>query len=121
MGRTLVANRLLAGSACGKRQRGRPLNSVVRCQMGERGIYWRLINFLVRRVTAVGFIVVGSILVLEFLPALMDPAGTIPVNGVPESDLGFRLMGVAFPAIVVVLGVLLFRAKPFYPDTSNGE
>ena len=30
MGRTLVANKLLAGSACGKRQRGRPLNSVVR-------------------------------------------------------------------------------------------
>ena len=30
VGRTLVANRLLAGSACGKRQRGRPLNSVVR-------------------------------------------------------------------------------------------
>ena len=30
MGRTLDANRLLAGSACGKRQRGRPLNSVVR-------------------------------------------------------------------------------------------
>ena len=30
MGRTLVANRWLAGSVCGKRQRGRPLNSVVR-------------------------------------------------------------------------------------------
>ena len=30
MGRTLGANRLLARSACGKRQRGRPLNSVVR-------------------------------------------------------------------------------------------
>ena len=33
MGRTLVANRLLAGSACGKRHRVRPLNSVVRLQM----------------------------------------------------------------------------------------
>ena len=30
MGRTLGANRVLAGSACGKRRRGRPLNSVVR-------------------------------------------------------------------------------------------
>jgi hypothetical protein len=29
VGRTLVANKLLAGSACGKRRRGRPLNSVV--------------------------------------------------------------------------------------------
>jgi hypothetical protein len=32
VGRILVANRLLAGSACGKRRRGRPLNSVVRPQ-----------------------------------------------------------------------------------------
>src|SRR5258706_11525967 len=30
VGRTLVANKLLAGSASGKRRRGRPLNSVVR-------------------------------------------------------------------------------------------
>jgi hypothetical protein len=29
-GRTLVANRLLAGSACGRRQSGRLLNSVVK-------------------------------------------------------------------------------------------
>jgi hypothetical protein len=35
VGRTLVANRLLAGSACGKRRRGRPLNSVVRLLMGN--------------------------------------------------------------------------------------
>jgi hypothetical protein len=35
VGRTLGANRLLAGSACGKRQRGRPLNSVVRHHMGQ--------------------------------------------------------------------------------------
>jgi hypothetical protein len=32
VGRTLVANKLLAGSACGKRHRARPLNSVVRHQ-----------------------------------------------------------------------------------------
>src|SRR5438477_452947 len=36
VGRTLVANRLLAGSACGKRRRGRPLNSVVRHQAMRR-------------------------------------------------------------------------------------
>jgi hypothetical protein len=38
VGRTLVANRLLAGSACGKRQRGRPLNAIVRSHANERGI-----------------------------------------------------------------------------------
>jgi len=36
VGRTLVANRWLAGSACGKRQRGRPLNSVVRRHLKTR-------------------------------------------------------------------------------------
>jgi ribosomal protein S18 acetylase RimI-like enzyme len=36
VGRTLVANRLLAGSACGKVQRGRPLNSVVRLHVNIR-------------------------------------------------------------------------------------
>jgi hypothetical protein len=35
VGRTLDANRLLAGSACGKRHRGRPLNSVVSHHMSE--------------------------------------------------------------------------------------
>jgi hypothetical protein len=33
VGRTLGANRLLARSACGKRHRGRPLNSVVRLHL----------------------------------------------------------------------------------------
>ena len=33
MGRTLVASKLLAGSACGKRQVVRPLNSGVRCRV----------------------------------------------------------------------------------------
>jgi hypothetical protein len=33
VGRTLVANKLLAGSACGKRHRGRPLNLVARHHM----------------------------------------------------------------------------------------
>ena len=42
MGRTLVANKLLACSACGKRQRGRPLNAIVREHMIRFGIYLAL-------------------------------------------------------------------------------
>jgi cytochrome b561 len=37
VGRTLGANRLLAGFACGERQCGRPLNSVVRLHVGIIG------------------------------------------------------------------------------------
>jgi hypothetical protein len=40
VGRTLVANRLLAVSACGKQQRVRPLNSVVSLHVGS----WQLIK-----------------------------------------------------------------------------
>ncbi len=36
MGRTLVANRWLAGSACGKRRRGWPLNSIISRHMNIR-------------------------------------------------------------------------------------
>lgn len=77
--------------------------------------HWRLANFLVRRVCAVGFIICGSIVLLAWLPALLDPNGTIPVNGRPEHDIGWRLLGVLIPAIVVVLGILLFRTKPYEP------
>jgi acyl carrier protein len=38
VGRTLDANRWLAGSACGKRRRGRPLNSVVRRLVGLEAV-----------------------------------------------------------------------------------
>ena len=47
MGRTLGANRLLAGSACGKRHRGWPLNWVVKCHSrgaaacGTIWVLWR--------------------------------------------------------------------------------
>jgi len=37
VGRTLGANRLLACSACGKRQRGRPLNAIVRHHLRWKG------------------------------------------------------------------------------------
>ena len=43
MGRTLVANRLLAGSACGKRQRGRPLNAIVRPHVST-ALRWAIIT-----------------------------------------------------------------------------
>ena len=79
-------------------------------------LYWRLFNFLARRVVAVGFMVVGSILCLYFLPSLIDPKGTIPVNGVPESDIVYRVLAVVLPAIVAALGVLLYRVRPWYPQ-----
>ena len=84
--------------------------------MVRRTLYWRFFNFMVRRVVAVGFVVAGTILCLYFLPSLVDPKGTIPVNGVPESDVVYRLFAVLVSALVAGLGVLLYRARPWYPQ-----
>jgi len=87
--------------------------------MDRPAFYWRFFNFMVRRVVAVGFVVVGSILCLYFLPSLIDPKGTIPVNGVPQSDLFYRLFAVLLPALVAGLGVLLYRVRPWYPQADK--
>jgi hypothetical protein len=77
--------------------------------------YWRFFNFMVRRVVAVGFALVGSLIAISAIPALLDPNGTIPVNGVPEHDIFYRLFAFLLPAIIAVFGVLMYRAKPFTP------
>jgi len=79
-----------------------------------RSLYWNFFNFLTRRVMALGFVGVGIILSVSALPNLL-PGGTVQDNGVPSDDIVLRTFSVVFPLIVSLLGVLLFRAKPFYP------
>ena len=83
--------------------------------MTELPLYYRFVNFVVRRVVAVGLVVVGSLVALSGIPALVNPDGTVLVNGQPQGDLFYRIGGVLLPAIMVLLGVLLFRAAPFVP------
>ena len=78
-------------------------------------LYWRFFNFMVRRVVAVGFVVVGSLIALSGILALIDPTGTVLVNGVPQADLLYRIFGVLLPGVIAILGVLLYRAPPFEP------
>jgi hypothetical protein len=98
-----------------------PVTGHVRCHVTQPTFYWRLFNFLARRVVAVGFMIVGSILCLYFLPSLIDPKGTIPVNGIPESDIVYRLFAVVLPAIVAGLGLLLYRVRPWYPGSGSSD
>jgi hypothetical protein len=77
-------------------------------------LYWRFFNFLVRRVVAVGFVVVGSILAVVNLPSLL-PGGTIHVDGSPSSDIVLRVVAVLLPIVVAALGVALYRVAPFVP------
>lgn len=82
--------------------------------MKLRLAYWRFLNFLVRRVVALGFVGTGAVISIWNLPSVL-PGGAIGVNGQPSSDIGMRALAVALPLLVAGLGVLLFRANPFYP------
>jgi phosphoribosylcarboxyaminoimidazole (NCAIR) mutase len=67
--------------------------------------YTRVFNLMVRRVVAVGFVIVGLIGALSSLPALIDPNSSIPVNGVPDRDIVYRVIAVTLPAVMAVFGV----------------
>jgi hypothetical protein len=83
--------------------------------MNVQRTYWRVFNFMVRRVVAVMFVIVGLIGALSSLPALFNPNGFIPVNGIPDRDIVYRIIAFALPAVMAVFGVLIYRAKPFEP------
>jgi len=74
--------------------------------------FWRVFNFLARRVVAVVFMIGGTLGALFTLP-LLFPGGMISVNGVPTDDFGMRLIGFLAFLFVAVAGVALFRARPF--------
>ena len=80
--------------------------------MNYTELHFKVLNVLVRRVLAPGFIVVGTVLAVYGVRYLM-PGATIKVNGVPTDDLVMRIVGVAMPLFMVAFGILLFRAKPF--------
>lgn len=81
-----------------------------------RLIYWRLFNFLTRRVLACSFLVGGIVLFIASVPNVF-PGGTVQYDGQATDDMGFRVISVLFPLIVVVLGIFLFRVKPYYPHS----
>ncbi|TFW33711.1 hypothetical protein E4O92_05815 [Massilia horti] len=43
------------------------------------------------------------------------PGGTVQFNGQPTDDMVLRCFSALFPLIMAVLGIFLFRAKPYYP------
>ncbi len=77
--------------------------------------HWRVFNFMVRRVMAIGFVFVGLVLFAYGLPTLL-PGGTIKVNGVPSDDMVYRLFGTLMPLVACVLGVALYRTRPYLPS-----
>ncbi|WP_374582849.1 hypothetical protein [Pseudoduganella sp.] len=77
-------------------------------------LYWRLFNFIVRRIMSVAFAVGGLIMAVASFPYIL-PGGTIDIDGVPSDDLVFRWTAFMLPLIIAAFGVALYRAKPFNP------
>jgi hypothetical protein len=77
-------------------------------------LYWQFLNFLIRRIVAVGFVFGGIVLFVYGVPSIL-PGGIVQFNGQPTDDMVFRIFSALFPLVVVVLGIFLFRAKPYYP------
>jgi hypothetical protein len=84
--------------------------------MKASAIYWRLFDFLVRRIVAISFIVGGLMVAGSSFSSLL-PGGGILVNGQPNTDIVFRLLGVLAPLVVVIMGIALFRSRPFNPES----
>lgn len=81
--------------------------------------YWRIFNFVVRRVVAVAFAVGGLVITLANISAVL-PGGHIGFNGIPSTDLVLRWAAVVLPLVVAALGVALYRVRPFTPGWTNG-
>jgi hypothetical protein len=76
--------------------------------------YYRLLDFALRRIFALMCIIWGSVIALINI-LYFFPGGQIEVNGVLTSDLFWRIFGVAFPLLFVIIGIVLFKAKPIRP------
>ena len=51
------------------------------------------------------FAIIGTVLLMAFLPLLLDENATINYNGVPTNDFGPKLSSVIFTGSFVVLGL----------------
>lgn len=82
--------------------------------------HYRVLNFLARRVVAPAFVVIGGYAAAVNASALL-PGGSTLVNGTASTDLVFRISAVVLPLVIAVLGVALYRMKPFVPSAENGD
>ena len=81
-------------------------------------LYWKFFNFVLRRIVAVGFMLIGLVVAFSQVRSLI-PNGNLD-DGVPSGDLTLRILAVGLPLLVSVFGVFLFRAKPYYPQGVAG-
>ena len=77
--------------------------------------YWTVLNFLVRRVMGVLWLLVGIIASLWSLVVLFDSSASIDIQGVPATDASTKLLGVAVSLFVLLFGWFFLRVPKYYP------
>jgi hypothetical protein len=110
VGRTLVANTLLAGSACGKQQRGRPLNAIVRRHQMSSARDWIIPTAVCGVVLLVTAVILGGFLGdFLFSDACLDRGGMVDGAKCIGADVASMGAGpyafAASIALLVTLGV----------------
>jgi hypothetical protein len=78
--------------------------------------FWKLFSFF-GRIFGWGAMIIGGIVAITYIPRLVDPNGTINVNGIEETDLFYKVVAVLFPLLIAVAGGFMIRTKPYHPFT----
>ena len=83
-------------------------------------VHWRVFNSLAK-VTGWAFLIGGSLLGSYSLLSAFVTGNTVLVNGVPSSDIVNRTLAVVLPFIMALFGILIVRAKPYFPKSFNKD
>ena len=81
-------------------------------------IYWKIFNKFIRIIGYSGF-VGGLLLALFNLYSLFNPKATVEVNGVPSTDVVYKIFIVFMPVTGAFLCWLLLKVPPYYPKYLN--
>lgn len=77
----------------------------------NQSLYTRCLDFFIRRFFAFFAVGLGLFLTAITVPCLL-PGGQILLNGEPTDAWLWRIVGSLAPSVLIVLGVVLYKAKP---------
>ncbi len=80
--------------------------------------HWGALSVLAG-ITGFAFIFGGIVFSIWGISLVSDPKATLPVNGVPSSDPREKASVLIVGLVCCVLGVLLLKARRFFPGASG--
>lgn len=60
----------------------------------------------------------GGFATLSSVTTLLNPSSSINIDGAPSSDISTKVLGVAIPLFVTIMGWLFIRTSKYYPPNS---